>query len=115
MVTTVKSVRSERIEKLIEGVNPKIFPLCVERDRFYTEGQKEADRDGDSRILRVARGFVSQLDKVTIFIEDGELIVGNLQSKPGGLELSGPWSREELKDLAQECGCTYSEEGAEEI
>ena len=112
MVPVATSEKSRRIEKLIESVRPKKYPLCVEINRLYTEGYKAAEENGDSKILQRAKGLANQLDKVTIFIEDGELIVGNLQSKPMGLELSAHWSREELDDLAKEYGCKFTEEEA---
>ena len=106
MVAVLTNERSQternRIEKLKEALRPEKYPMSVELNRLYTEGYKAAEAKGDSIILQVAKGFANQLDKITIFIEDGELIVGNLQSKPMGLELSGHWTREELEDLAQE-------------
>jgi formate C-acetyltransferase len=103
-----------RIEKLKEALRPEKYPMSVELNRLYTEGYKASEAKGDSIILQVAKGLANQLDKITIFIEDGELIVGNLQSKPMGLELSGHWTREELEDLAQDVGCTFTDEEAAE-
>ena len=118
MVAVLTNERSQtgrnRIEKLKEALRPEKYPMSVELNRLYTEGYKASEAKGDSIILQVAKGFANQLDKITIFIENGELIVGNLQSKPMGLELSGHWTREELEDLAQDVGCTFTDEEAAE-
>ena len=115
MVTVINNGRSPRIEKLKEAIRPKKYPLCIEIDRLYTEGYKEAEANGEPKILQVAKGFANQLDKITIFIEDGELIVGNLASKMMGIELSGPWPREELESLSEEYGCAFTEDEVKEL
>jgi hypothetical protein len=70
------------------------------KDTDFTEGHKEAEAIADPEILRGAKGFAKQLEKITIFIEDDQFIVGNLASKPMGLELSGSCFREELDGFA---------------
>ena len=49
MVVAVESERSLRIEKLKEAIRPEKYPLCLERDRFYTMGYKESEEQNDSR------------------------------------------------------------------
>ncbi|MBW2144356.1 MAG: hypothetical protein JRG75_08165, partial [Deltaproteobacteria bacterium] len=48
--------------------------ICPERARYFTEGYREAD--GQPEVLRTARAVENVLDNMTIYIEDGELIVG---------------------------------------
>jgi len=108
-----------RIEKLKEALRPKKYILCLEQNRLRTEERKEAEASGEEtnnpKILQVSKSFAYLLDKLTIFIQDGELIVGNFQSKPGGLEFSGRWTRGELEGFAEEVGCTFTEEDVEEL
>jgi pyruvate formate-lyase/glycerol dehydratase family glycyl radical enzyme len=75
-----------RIEKLKESLFVDERPLCVERTRYFTEAFRNGD--GKPLIVRRAEGFANVLDKRAIFIEDGELIVGNVASKPMGVELN---------------------------
>ncbi len=58
--------------------------------------------EGEPQILRRAKATAHYLDKKTIFIEEDELIVGNVASKPMGLEAGslGPtWPKEDLDEL----------------
>jgi formate C-acetyltransferase len=68
-------------------------------------------------ILRRAKALAHVLDNITIFIEDGELIVGNAASKPMGLEFdfyAGLWSQGEIDGL-KEAGYAISAEEEAEI
>jgi pyruvate formate-lyase/glycerol dehydratase family glycyl radical enzyme len=81
-----------RIERLRERLLVGERPLCVERSRYFTEAFRKAD--GKPLIMRRAEGLANVLDNITIFIEEGELIVGNVASKPMGIELNpvrGEW------------------------
>ena len=42
--------------------------------------------------------------KKTKFIEDGELIVGNTASKPGGIEIKGTFPEEQVKTKTRRMG-----------
>ena len=57
--------------------------ICTERARFYTEGYRESD--GQPEVIRRARAVANVLDKMTIYIEDDELIVGNYASSPDAM------------------------------
>ncbi len=91
-----------RIEKLIESLRVDRYPLCVEKARLVMESYRQTE--GEPEILKRAKATAHYLDHKTIFIEDGELVVGNVASKPMGMEAGslGPtWSKEELEELAQ--------------
>jgi pyruvate formate-lyase/glycerol dehydratase family glycyl radical enzyme len=97
-------IMTDRIEKLRESLFVKQFPLCYERTRLFTESFKEGD--AEPIILRRANAFANVLDKINIFIEDGELIVGNTASKPRGFELNplrGAWISAE-EEMGAEVG-----------
>ncbi|CAG0945078.1 partial formate C-acetyltransferase, partial [Anaerolineae bacterium] len=91
-----------RIEKLRRALQVQKYPLCIEKARLVIESYRATE--GDPQILRRAKATAHYLDHKTIFIEDGELIVGNVASKPMGMEAGslGPtWSQEDLDDLKQ--------------
>lgn len=110
---------SQRIEKLKEAIRPKKYPFCTEKVHLYTEAYKEAE--GEPLIIRRAKGVANVLDNITIFIEDGELIVGNAASKPMGCEVSYAgrygvlWTKEELDELRRDQGFTITEQDEAEI
>ncbi|MBW1901736.1 MAG: hypothetical protein JRJ20_08880, partial [Deltaproteobacteria bacterium] len=54
--------------------------ICPERARYWTRGYRESD--GEPEVIRVANAVASVLDNMTIYIEPGELIVGNYASSP---------------------------------
>jgi pyruvate formate-lyase/glycerol dehydratase family glycyl radical enzyme len=107
---------NQRIKKLKESLRVEKYPMCVERVRLITESWKQTE--DEPTILRLAKAFSQLVDNMTIFIEDGELIVGNGASKPMGLELEpfmGPFSEDELKNLEEEGFVEVSEEDWPEI
>ncbi|MGD9044781.1 MAG: pyruvate formate lyase family protein [Desulfobacterales bacterium] len=89
-----------RIEKLMSKLDVKQFPICVEKARLVVESLKTTE--GEPQILRRAKATADFLDNRTIFIEDDELIVGNIAAKPMGMEAGtmGPtWPEEDIKSL----------------
>src|SRR5690606_37765594 len=99
-----------RIRALRERVAVDRYPLCIEKIRLLTESFRRTD--GEPRILRRARSLAHVLENISIFIEDGELIVGNAASQPMGVELDcdyGIWSPDEIAALKEE-GFTLSDE-----
>lgn len=91
-----------RIEKLRRALNVAKYPLCVEKARLVIESFRATE--GLPTILRRARATAHYLDHKTLFIEDGELIIGNVASKPMGMEAGslGPtWPIDDLDDLKQ--------------
>lgn len=67
--------------------------LCLERAKLITESFKQ--NEGKSQILKKAKGLENILRNMTIYIEDGQLIVGNYASTPWSLtcypEMSLGW------------------------
>jgi pyruvate-formate lyase len=106
---------NQRIEKLKAGIRPEQYPLCIEKSRLWTESYRQTE--GEPETLRRAKALANILDKITIFIEDGELIVGNGASKPMGSEITywgGTWYQEEIDGLKEE-GYVISEEDEAEV
>ncbi|MFC1532123.1 glycyl radical protein [Thermodesulfobacteriota bacterium] len=94
---------NERIRKLKEKLVVDKYPLCVEREFLFTESYKTTENR--PQILRNAKGVANTLEKRTIFIEDNELIVGNVAGKPMGFELSFKeliWPQPEIDALKKE-------------
>lgn len=91
---------NERIRKLRERLLVGEYPICVEKNRLVMESYRQTE--GELQIVRRAKATAHYLDNKTMFIEDDELIVGNVASKPMGLEAGslGPtWPKEDLENL----------------
>src|SRR5512141_1529541 len=91
---------TRRTDYLRNALRVEKYPLCIEKVRLVMESF--AATEGEPQILKRAKATAHYLDHKTIFIEGGELIVGNVASKPMGMEAGsqGPtWSAEELADL----------------
>ena len=89
---------NERIQKLRnELINQKPY-VDSERCRLFTESMKTSD--GLPIIIRRAKSFYEVLDKMTVWVKPGELIVGNqaprAKSAPIYPEYSAQWILEEL-------------------
>ena len=76
---TKTSEISVRIAKLKSSVLKAIPTVCTERAEFYTQVYKEFEES--PVILKRAYALERTLKKMTIFISEGELIVGNQSSK----------------------------------
>ena len=90
--------RVERVKQRIRSV--KQYPICVEKAQIIKDSFEK--NDGYPQIIRRAQAVADYLDKKTIFIQDDELIIGNVASKPMGMELGsqGPgWPDDDLDDL----------------
>ena len=92
---------TERVQKRLAALREKRkYILCTEAvDIIVPEYIKH---DGDPDILRRAYGAAAYLKNRTIFINDGELIVGNFASKFMGMECSinGPtWEPDDLDEM----------------
>jgi formate C-acetyltransferase len=57
--------------------------LCLDRARLYTESYKQTE--GEPTILRRAKALAHILENMTIYISEGEIIVGNYASSPAHL------------------------------
>ena len=104
-----------RIERLRERLFVDQYPLSTEKIRLMTESLRQTE--GEPQILRRAKALANVLDNITIFIEEGELIVGNAASKPMGVELDcdmAIWPQEEIDALREE-GFVASKEDEGEL
>ena len=105
---------NSRVEKLRDALHVDKYPLSVQKSRFWTESFKKTE--GEPMVMRRARAFEAILENITIFIEDGELIVGNTASKRMGLEVvfwAGTWPQDEIDGLKNEVFSISDEEQAE--
>jgi len=101
---------NERVQRLKDRLHPERYPICVEKACLIMESYGQTQ--GLPQIVRRAMATAHYLDNKTIFIEDGELIVGNIASKPMGLEAGslGPtWPEEDMEEL-REAGLDISRE-----
>ncbi len=69
-----------RVEKLYQNAIDATASVCVERARYFTESWKETE--GQPVEIRRAKAIANVLSKMSIYILDGELIVGNVATKP---------------------------------
>lgn len=70
---------SERHAKLRTRLLEAVPQMCPERARFYTESYKETE--GEAMIIRRAKAYARTLEKMTIFVADNDLFVGNQASQ----------------------------------
>lgn len=91
---------NERIQKLKESAINKIPGVCIERARYLTEAYEEHKEK--SKYLQRALAIKNVLEKMSIYIKDGELIVGNQSSDertaPLFPEYAVEWIETELKE-----------------
>jgi len=59
--------------------------ICPERARYFTDAYKAAE--GEPEAIRFAKGIAAIFDNISIYIEDGELIVGNYASTPTAMPI----------------------------
>jgi len=71
------SPRTERLRNEWLDITPAI---CPERARIFTDAMKASE--GQPIVLRRARAFARVLEEMTLYVRDGELIVGNQASRP---------------------------------
>ncbi len=94
------NVSSIRIRKLREDVLSRVPGVCIERARFYTEVYKE--NEAMPVYLKRAKALERTLENMSIYILDGELIVGNQASAPRTApifpEYAVEWIEKELKE-----------------
>jgi formate C-acetyltransferase len=91
-----------RVEKLKkqDSVKPQI---CVERAELFTQSYRQTE--GEPFLMRRAKALYNTLDKMRIWIDEGELIVGKTNSKPRGAamlpEIRAEWFVKELRDISR--------------
>jgi formate C-acetyltransferase len=74
--------------------------ICLERARYLTESYKETE--GEPMVIRRAKAIEHVLENMTVYIQPGELLVGNFASRPECLptypELVHRWLDEAIDD-----------------
>lgn len=100
---------SDRIARLKSAVLAAVPTICTERARIYTDVYKEFENS--PVILKRAFALEKTLRSMTIFISDGELIVGNQSSKlraaPIFPEYVTAWIINELDDFDKRPGDAF--------
>src|SRR5271157_589783 len=112
-----------RISSRIRGQKDRLLKtkptLCTERARIYTEVYRR--NEDKPLILKRALALAETLRGMTIYIDEGELIVGNQCSKPRAApifpEYAVGWILEELDEFAKRPGDAFfpSEEARNEL
>lgn len=89
---------NERIQRLRKELTEQKPYVDGERCKIFTESMKTTD--GLPIIIRRAKSFYEVLDKMTVWVKPGELIIGNMaknaKSSPVFPEYSAQWILEEL-------------------
>jgi formate C-acetyltransferase len=105
----MKNEVSERISVLREKVLRIKPSVCTERARFYTEAYSE--NEDKPVIIRRAIALEKTMIGMTIFIDEGELIVGNQSSQhraaPIFPEYAVDWLPEEMDGLDKRPGDAF--------
>lgn len=108
-ILDVKYGMSERIRSMREELLGSAPEICVERALIYTQTYQE--NEADPPILKRAKAFKATLEKMTIFIYQNELLVGNQASKFRGApifpEYSWDWIVNELDEFPQRKGDVF--------
>jgi pyruvate formate-lyase/glycerol dehydratase family glycyl radical enzyme len=109
MIQDVKRDLSERMYNLRERVLKVKPTVCTERARIYTDVYKEYE--AKPLIIKRALALFETLKKMTIFITEGELIVGNhssgLRSAPIFPEYAVSWILNELEEFDKRPGDAF--------
>ena len=93
---------TDRIRRMKEALKVDKYPFCAEKAKYVIESWRQ--NEGLPSILRRAKATAHYLDNRTIYIDDDELICGNVAAKPMGMEASvwGPfWDDEELDSILE--------------
>lgn len=110
---------TERIKNLRDQVITAKPTICTERARIYTEVYRT--RPEMPIITRRARALARTLSEMSIFIEDGALIVGNqasrLRAAPIFPEYAVEWIRNEIDQFEERPGDRFypSDEAKREL
>ena len=82
MVITSEKTSFHRTESLMDKSLSRNYSICIERARLITESYMETE--SQPPVIRQALALEKILSEMPIFIQEGELIVGNRTSKPLG-------------------------------
>ena len=107
---------TERIQRMKARLEVDKYPICAEKARYSIEAWRR--HEGLPPILQRAYATANYLDKRTIFIDDDELIAGNVASRPMGMEASvwGPfWDDADLDTMLDGGKFTITDEDRAEL
>ena len=91
---------TDRIARMQAALKTDKYTICAEKARYFIQAWEQ--HEGLPAILKNACATANYLDKRTIYIDEDELIAGNVASVPHGMEASvwGPfWDDEDLETL----------------
>lgn len=99
-----------RVQKVRQNLIDSMPAICPERALLITESYKETE--GQTFVLRKAKALDNILSNMSIFIEDGQLIVGNqasrLRAAPVFPEYSIDWVIDELDEFDKRSGDVFA-------
>jgi formate C-acetyltransferase len=75
-----------RTSRLKDNLLASKYELCIERIKYFTEIYKKFPKDPE--IIKRAKSIAHTLDKMTIFIREDELLIGNETSKNLGEKIN---------------------------
>ena len=103
---------TERIERMYADLKgEKKFVFCGEKYRIVIDSWRK--HEGLTPVLKRAQATADYFDQRTLYVDPDELIVGNVASKPHGLEASvwGPfWDDEDLDSIIADGQYSISDE-----
>ena len=110
MITEVRSTGiTERIARLKEKIISARSTICTERAGIYTRAYRM--HEGEPVILKRAYALEKTLNEMTLYIDDGELIVGNqssaLRAAPIFPEYVTSWLINELDEFDKRPGDAF--------
>jgi pyruvate-formate lyase len=94
---------SKRIQMMKDRLITDKNPICIEKFKMIL--RTEAENAYEMPVYRRGKTLANVLDRIPIFIMDGELIVGNSASKPFGLEMDvgfSTWNKYEIEALKED-------------
>jgi pyruvate formate-lyase/glycerol dehydratase family glycyl radical enzyme len=106
LTTKKRSPSTPRTQRLKQAYMAQKPVICAERSVLVTQSYKETE--ALPPVLRQAMAFDKVLSEMPIWIRDGELIVSNLASRPGGSflfpEYDNSWIVPELDTISTRRG-----------
>lgn len=107
---------TDRISRMKAALKTEKYTICAEKARYFIEAWEK--HEGLPAVLKNAYATANYLDKRTIYIDDDELIAGNVASVPHGMEASvwGPfWDDADLDTMLEGGRFTISEADRAEL
>ncbi|QQO09089.1 pyruvate formate lyase family protein [Breznakiella homolactica] len=91
----IKAKRTDRIQNLYDYVSSQKAGIDIERARYFTESYKKTEKY--PQIIRRAMAFANALDKMTLYILPGSLLMGGHACKPNYSPLAPDFSTDFIK------------------